>query len=193
MAKKCLNFWGANLQGARVFQVKVCADSGFYRSIPGHPQKGANLIAVNDGVETIVNGAGFIYWAPPHATRGIEEVAIAECPGCIGDDSEAYDIINGSCVQAKINQTPGKYSSLDACTADLTSSNCQYPNICVPPDYSPPGMVCLPSSEFVDNFCKSPNICVPPNYCPPGMVCLPSSEFSEISGLASSLENEICS
>jgi hypothetical protein len=54
MAKKCLNFWGANLQGARSFQVKVCADSGFYRSISGHPQNGANLIAVNNGVETIV-------------------------------------------------------------------------------------------------------------------------------------------
>jgi hypothetical protein len=165
MAKKCLNFWAANLQGDRPFQVKVCADSGFYRSISGHPQNGANLIAVNNGVETIVNGAGFIYWAEPYATRGIEQVAIAECPGCIGDDPEpAYDIINGSCIQAKIYQTPGKYSSLNACTADLTSSNCQYPKICVPPDY-----------------------------CPPGMVCLPSSEFSQISGLASSLEKENCS
>lgn len=165
MAKKCLNFWGAHLNGERTFQVKVCADSGFYRPISGDPRNGANLIAVNDGVETIVNGPTFIYWAEPYARRGIEQVAIAECPGCIGDDPEsAYDIINGSCIQAKVYKTPGKYSSLNACTADLKIGNCQ-----------------------------SPKICVPPDYCPPGMVCLPSSEFSEISSLASSLKNEVCS
>ncbi|MFN5595201.1 MAG: hypothetical protein ACK4WN_04430 [Aphanizomenon sp.] len=77
---------------------------------------------------------------------------------------EPYDNINGSCTSQRTYKTPGAHRSLAACQASI-----------------------------VDNSCKSPNICVPPDYCPPGMVCLPSSEFSEISGLASSLENSVCS
>ena len=76
---------------------------------------------------------------------------------------EPHDNINGACISVRVYKTPGAHRSLAACQAS------------------------------VDNSCKSPNICVPPDYCPPGMVCLPSSEFSEISGLASSLKNEVCS
>jgi hypothetical protein len=74
-----------------------------------------------------------------------------------------YDLINGNCTLNTLYNTPGKYESLSDCQAS------------------------------VDSICKSPNICVPEDNCPPGMVCLSSSEFSAISGLASSLENEICS
>ena len=93
------------------------------------------------------------------------EVVRIEFYNCDGDMPTArYDFINGNCTPNNHYNTPGKYLSLDDCQASI-----------------------------VDGECKSPNICVPPGYCPPGMVCLPSSEFSEISGLASSLENSVCS
>lgn len=77
---------------------------------------------------------------------------------------EPHDNINGACISARVYKTPGAHRSIAACQASI-----------------------------VNNSCQSPKICVPPDYCPPGMVCLLSSEFSQIEGLASSLKNSVCS
>jgi len=77
--------------------------------------------------------------------------------------SPTHDIVNGMCVVSTRYNTPGVYASLAQCESARESIKCQAPNICVPPDY-----------------------------CPPGMVCLPVGEFSTIEGQAIALENSAC-
>ena len=77
-----------------------------------------------------------------------------------------YDCINGSCISYFIYATRGIYDTLESCQANCSSSG--------------------------GKSCNAPNICVPPDYCPPGMVCLPSEEFSRIEGLGVALNNSAC-
>ena len=75
-----------------------------------------------------------------------------------------YDRVNNACVLSTRYNTPGVYASLEQCESASGPTNCQAPKICVPSDY-----------------------------CPPGMVCLPFGEFSQIEGLAATLNNSACS
>jgi hypothetical protein len=165
MARQCFNFWGARTDGVRTFQNKVCADSAIYRSIPGHAQGGANLIAVTDGVETIIGGSGYIFWDSPYALRGIEVLPLSDCPGC-EPVVDKYDCINGTCELSSKYKTPGIYSDLSscqsACTGGSGSNSCSAPNVCCPP----------------------PNVCVGTDYCPPNTKCLPMNEWNQIESLA---------
>lgn len=134
--------------GYRTFEVKVCADTVFYRPIPNHSQNGANLIAVTNNVETVVNGGGWIYWDTPQDSRGIEQLPNSECSNC-GPSIKTYDCLNGACVESVVHDTPGLFNSLADCEAACGGTGCAAPKICVPPDYCPPGMICLPDVEFL--------------------------------------------
>lgn len=79
--------------------------------------------------------------------------------------SKKYDCINGQCVDSATFKTEGKYSSLAECEADCGVST---------------------------NSCTAPNICVSPDYCPPGMVCIESAQWGQIEGLASDVKNKSC-
>jgi hypothetical protein len=149
--------------GQRTFEVKVCADKVFYRPIPNHPQNGANLIAVTNNVETVVNGSGWVYWGTLEHGRGIEQLPNSECSDC-SSSIKTYDCLNGACVESADYDTPGLFNSLADCEAACGSGT----------------------------GCAAPNICVPPDYCPPGMVCLPAGEFSQIEGLGVALNNSAC-
>jgi hypothetical protein len=151
--------------GNRTFEVKVCADTVFYRIVPGALNNGANLIAVTNGVETIVNGTTFRYWSTSEDGRAIDVLPNSECPNCF-PSVEKYDCLNGVCIQQTAYNSPGLFATLAECeTACGSASN---------------------------NNCKPPNICVPPDYCPPGMVCLPDEEFSRIESLGVALKNSAC-
>lgn len=79
----------------------------------------------------------------------------------------SYDCINGVCVNSYTYNTNGIFSTLELCQASCGGSG--------------------------GTGCAAPNICVPPDYCPPGMVCLPDGEFSQIEGLGVALNNGACS
>ena len=163
----CYNMYGLRISSnQRTHQVKVCADRVFYRPVPGHYKNGANLIAVINGVETIVNGSGWIYWNIDDDTYGLEQLSNSECPGCISSVKK-YDCINGLCQDSSIYGTQGVYASLSDC-----ENNC---------------------SSNASNQCQAPNICVSPDYCPPNMVCLTLGELSTIDGLSSELKSKNCS
>lgn len=88
------------------------------------------------------------------------------CSGCQNQsNTTTYDCINGNCVTKGTYNTPGIHASLAACQA-----------VCGAPT----------------NSCNAPNICVSPDYCPPGMVCIPSAKLGQVEGLASDIKNKSC-
>jgi hypothetical protein len=163
----CYNMYAYNISsGQRTFQVRVCADTVFYRQVPGAYNNSANLIAVTNGVETIVNGTTFQYWSTLEAGRAIEVLPNSECPNCF-PSVKKYDCLNGGCIQHTVYNSPGLFTTLAECQAACGSAS--------------------------NNNCKPPNICVSPDYCPPGMVCLTLAELSTIDGLSSELKSKNCS
>lgn len=81
------------------------------------------------------------------------------------DNDEKHDCINGVCLPASAYDTPGKYTTLAGCQSACGGGS---------------------------TGCTSPNICVPPDYCPPGMICLPVAKYSTIERLATALEDSAC-
>ncbi|MBO1055964.1 MAG: hypothetical protein HEQ27_05310 [Dolichospermum sp. JUN01] len=149
--------------GTRTHQAKVCADTVFYRPIPNAYNNGAYLVAVTNGEETLVNGGSWIYWSTEVDGRAIEQLPNSECPDCVPSTNN-YDCLNGVCVSSSTYQTNGIHSTLEECQQNCGGGT----------------------------GCAAPKICVPPDYCPPGMVCLSAGEFSQIDGLAVALKNSVC-
>lgn len=101
------------------------------------------------------------YCPNPRAARS------GNCDACatLPPTEKNYDCINGICYDKDQYGTPGIYSTLEECQAHCGTST---------------------------NSCEPPNICVSPDYCPPGMVCIPSSEWGQIEGLSSSIKDGAC-
>lgn len=92
-------------------------------------------------------------------------ISSGNCSGC-RSINKRYDCVNGKCFEQTVYNSPGLFASLIDCEAACgTASN---------------------------NICKPPNICVSPDYCPPGMVCLPTEKYSLIEGLAIAVEKSAC-
>jgi hypothetical protein len=131
--------------------------------------RGLNLIV--DGVN--IAGAGYEY---RNGTGQVSEVANSRvtsgylssgnCSGCVSPDKK-YDCLNGKCFEHTVYNSPGLFATLVDCEAACGSNS--------------------------EDKCQAPNICVSPDYCPPGMVCLTLGELSTIDGLSSELKLKNCS
>jgi hypothetical protein len=127
--------------GNRTHQIKVCADFVFYRQAGGPPNNPANLIAVTNGVESIVGGHAYQYWDTQNDGRAIAQLPNSECHNCLPSPGQTYDCLNGACISSSAYRTNGVYSTLELCQASCGGGG-GGGNIC------PPGMVCLPAGEF---------------------------------------------
>jgi hypothetical protein len=101
--------------------------------------------------EIVRNGGLAIYQG---STWQIVDYPDSVCTYCIPPTPPRYDQINGLCVDQRTLNTYGKYATLAECTANL--GGC------------------------------------PPNYCPPGKVCITDSEWSQIESLANNIKNKDC-
>ena len=132
----CYNMYGYSVAtGRRTFEVKVCADTVFYRPIPNHPQNGVNLIAVTNGVETVVNGTGWVYWRTTSDQAGLEQLPNSECLNCV-PSIKKYDCINGECQDSLLYNTPGLYGTMEECLSNCcndsdSDSQCPQGSDCV--------------------------------------------------------------
>ncbi|MEH2278124.1 MAG: hypothetical protein V7K40_25905 [Nostoc sp.] len=90
---------------------------------------------------------------------------ISEIDCGTGQPFPKYDCLNGTCVQKTQYNTPGLYPSLADCQAVCAN-----------------GGACGSGKQCVD----------PTTFCPPGKVCIEQSEFSEIEGLISQINSEVC-
>lgn len=159
----CYVFKGVGSDG-NTYAIAACASNPQWGDPPpGYP----GYFAPYDGTTRIVG------WATTQGsiTLCLNQAAITaaigsaisygnNCGSCIDNPppSEQHDCINGACTKKNVYGTPGIYSSLEECQAHCSSTPI--------------------------NACPTPNICVSPDYCPPGMVCVPNNEWSQIEGLA---------
>ena len=76
-----------------------------------------------------------------------------------------YDCLNGNCVMSTQYSTPGQYASLSDCQAVCAN-----------------GGACANGKQCVD----------PTNFCPNGKVCIDQDEYTNIQGLISKINSEVC-